>query len=71
MLSNITEITSNTTHTVEEWNKRSMLVLSSGCTICRLVGGTGADESNRIVVQNIGKVQNGSSNGSCCHLVMN
>jgi len=50
--SNITEISSNTTHTVEAWNKRSMLSLETGCTIARLVGGTGANRSNRLFVYN-------------------
>jgi hypothetical protein len=52
IVSNMTELSSNTTHTVEEWNKRSVLILSAGCTIARLVGGTGADETNRLLVQN-------------------
>lgn len=52
IVANTTELTTNTTHTVENFDKYSMLVLSSGCTVARLVGGTGADETNKCLVQN-------------------
>jgi len=52
MLSNITEVSSNTTHTVEDWNKRSMLVIEAGCTSERLEGGVGCNRSNRLYVYN-------------------
>lgn len=52
IVANTTELSSNTTHTVEEFDKYSMLILSSGCTVARLVGGTGADETNKLLVQN-------------------
>jgi hypothetical protein len=49
---NSTELTTNTTHTVQDFDKYSMLILSSGCTVARLVGGTGANETNKVLVQN-------------------
>lgn len=52
IVANSTELTSNTTHTVEDFDKYSMLILSAGCTVARLVGGTGADETNKCLVQN-------------------
>jgi hypothetical protein len=52
IVSNITSISSNVTHTVEDWNKRSMLLLTVGCTSVRVEGGVGCNRSNRLFVHN-------------------
>jgi hypothetical protein len=48
----ITIKTDNSTHTVETWNKKSVLILDTGCTTGRISGGTGANRSNKCIVYN-------------------
>jgi hypothetical protein len=65
IVANITTISTTSSHTVEEWNKHGIIVATgSGITIT-LSAGTGADQSNRVLVYNqsggLVSVNNGST----------
>ena len=50
---NTASISATTTYTVEEWNKRGVLLLQAGVVTVTLAAGTGCNETNRLLVVNV------------------